>query len=264
MFNLFSVRRKKKASTNSTRCSRISATSMEQIVQKLQMTQHRDSTMKTYLGIWRKFNDFVISLDKKPDLWEDRTTLFIGYLIDHGCQSTTVKSYVSAIKKMLVMDGYQWNDNLVLVRSLSKACRIVNDTVWTRLPIHCGLLEMILFKVQRYFISKNQMYLEILYKTIFAISYYGLMRVGEVTRSQHVLKAKDIHLARNKDKLLLVLYSSKTHDKSSRPQKIKITSNKNERTGSYLHRNFCPFALMRQYMSLRGSHCSDVEQFFVF
>ena len=143
---------------------------MEQIVQKLQMTQHRDSTMKTYLGIRRKFNDFMISLDKKPDLWEDRTTLFIGFLIDHGCQSTTVKYYVSAIKKMLVMDGYQWNDNLVLVRSLSKACKIVNDTVRTRLPIHWRLLEMILFEVQHYFISKNQMYLEILYKTIFAIS----------------------------------------------------------------------------------------------
>ena len=208
---------------------------MERIVQKLQMTQHRNSTAKTYLSVWRKFNDFVISLDTKPDLWEDRATLFIGYLIESGVQSTTVKSYVSAIKKTLVMDGYDWNDNLVLVRSLVKACRIINDTVRTRLPIHCGLLEMILFEVQRFFTRTNQYYLEILYKTLFALSYYGLMRVGEVTKSQHVLKAKDVHLAKNKDKLLLILYSSKTHDKANRPQKIKVTSNKHERTGAYLH-----------------------------
>ena len=38
-------------------------------------------------------------------------------------------------------------------------------------------------------------------------------------------------MAPNKDKLLLVLYSSKTHDKESRPQKITITSNNIERTG---------------------------------
>ena len=96
-------------------------------------------------------------------------------------QLATVKSYVSAIKKTLVMDGYEWDDNLVVVWSLSKACRIINDRVKTRLPINCGLLEMLLFEIQRMFTVDNQYYLEIMYKTLFAIAYYGLMRVGEIT-----------------------------------------------------------------------------------
>ena len=141
-------------------------------------------------------------------------------------QSNTVKSYVSAIKKTLVMDGYRWDDNLVLIRSLSKACRIINDSVKTRLPIHCSLLELLLFETLRHFGTLNQWYLEVMYKALFAISYYGLVRIGEVIKSQHVIKAKDIHIATNKDKILLVLYSSKTHDKGNRAQKIKITSNK--------------------------------------
>ena len=119
------------------------------------MKQHRSSTAKTYLAIWRKFNEFVINLDRKPKLWEDRITLFLGYLIDKGMQSTTIKSYVLAIKKTLIMDGYQWNDDLVLVRSLVRACKIVNDTVRTRLPIHCGLLKLVLFELQRYFAFNN-------------------------------------------------------------------------------------------------------------
>ena len=90
------------------------------------------------------------------------------------------------------------------------------------------------------------------------------MRVGEVTKSPHVLKAKDVHIALNKDKILLVLYSSKTHNKELRPQKIKITSNRLERSGHYLHRYFCPFILMRKYLSLRGQYDNDTEQFFVF
>ena len=80
------------------------------------------------------------------------------------------------------------------------------------------------------------------------------MRIGEVTSSPHVLKACNVHIATNKEKILLVLYSSKTHDKSSLPQEIKITSKK----------FFCPFKLMREYMTLRGVYSSDHEQFFIF
>ena len=97
--------------------SRISTHDMKQIVERLMLKQHRDSTAETYLSIWRQFNRFIIKLDKKPELWEDRAILFIGYLIDRGMQSSTVKSYISVIKKTLIMDGYKWNDNLVLIRS---------------------------------------------------------------------------------------------------------------------------------------------------
>ena len=242
----------------------ISTSDVERIVNGLIGKQHRDSTAKTYLSVWRQFNKFVIILDRKPKLWEDRTTLFIGYLVDRGMQSTTVKSYVSAINKTLITDGYEWDDNLVLARALAKACRLINDRVTTRLPIHCSLMETLLFEVERYFSSRNQWYLEILYKTLFALCYYGLMRVGEVTKSPHVLKAKNVHMTANKKKLLLILYSSKTHGMANRPQKIKITSNRNEKSGHYAHRYFCPFNLMKHYMHIRGGYKDDNEQFFIF
>ena len=47
-------------------------------------------------------------------------------------------------------------------------------------------------------------------------------------------------------------------------KKIKITSNKKERSGNYIHRYFCPFDLMRLYMKIRGDFESEEEQFFVF
>ena len=243
--------------------STISCEHMEQLVQKLLSQQNRSSTLKTYLNIWRQFNNFVISLDVKPDSWEAKTTLYIAYLIDNGKQSASIKTYVSAIKKLLVMDGYQWKDNEVLLNSLTKACRLINDRVKTRLPIQCGFLEMILFEVERYF-SNAQHYLECLYKAIFILSYYGLMRIGEVTESPHVVKAKNVHLAVNKDKLLLVLYTSKTHGLGQRPQKIKITSNKKEKSGRYVHRHFCPFKVLRTYLHLRDDYAHEQEQFFVF
>ena len=87
-------------------------------------------------------------------------------------ESATVKSYVSAIKKFLVEDCYPWDDQKVLLASLTSACKIANDRVKTRLPIHCSLLEMILFEIQRIYSQNGQQYIQLLFKTLFALSYY--------------------------------------------------------------------------------------------
>ena len=147
------------------------------MIEKLKMKQYRTTTGRNYVRVWRLFNSFLLKLDEMPQSWEDRTTLFIRHLINEGMQSSTVKSYVSAIKKLLVIDGYKWKDELVLLGSLTRVCRLTNDLVRTRLPIHCSLLELILFEFQREFAS--QPYLQALYKALFALGYYGLMRVGE-------------------------------------------------------------------------------------
>ena len=79
--------------------SRISSQQMQNIINKLISNQNRKSTRDNYLRIWRQFNKFVINLDRKPILWEDRVAMFIAYKIEDGMQSSTVKSYISAIKK---------------------------------------------------------------------------------------------------------------------------------------------------------------------
>ena len=71
----------------------------------------------------------------------------------------------------------------------------------------------------------------------------------------HTIKAANIHVAKNKQKILILLYSSKTHDVDKPPQKIKITANSNEtyhHSNKYrlAHRNFCPFALVRRYLAI--------------
>ena len=157
--------------------------------------------------------------------WEEKTALFGAYLVENGVQSSTLKSYFSAIKHILKLDGYNWDDKKVLLSSLVRSCKLVNDTVKTRLPIQKGLLEMILFELNRKFCGNNnnqQPYLALLYQAIFCLGYYGMLRVGELAAGNHCIKACNIHVGNNKDKILIVLYSSKTHGKESRPQKVKI------------------------------------------
>ena len=145
----------------------------------------------------------MIQLDIKPKYWEDKVSLFLAYMVHRGAQSSTIKSYTSAIKAILTEDGYEWDNKRILLTTLTRACRLKNDRVSTRLPIQCGLLELILFEIQR--IYSDQEYLSIAYNALFILGYYGLFRIGELTKSDHVIKAANIHVGQNKEKILVVL-----------------------------------------------------------
>ena len=175
------------AGSDSSNSSRILTQHMQNIVEKLLSKQTRESTARNYLSIWREFNKFIVKLDVIPKFWEDRATLFIAHLVDRGVQSMTIRSYISGIKNLLICDKYKWDDSKILLTSLTRECKLVNDRVSTHLPIQCGLLELILFEIQRKFSRNNQIYLEVLYKAMFALGYYGLLRISELAYSKHAI-----------------------------------------------------------------------------
>ena len=203
--------------------STISASAIRNIVDKLKLQGRRSSTRRIYYTIWKLFNNFFICLDVKPDTWEDRLILFTGYLIENEKKSTMVKSYISAIKAVLREDGVIINEDRCLINSLTKACRYQNDRVRTYLPIGRDLMKLLLKKIDLVFPSQ-QPYLTTLYKAILSTAYFGLFRVGELTDSPHVMKTKDVNIGMNKNKLMFVLRTSKTHWKDVPLQIVKISS----------------------------------------
>ena len=208
---------------------------------------------QNYLCIWRQFNKFIFCLDRVPEKWEDRAVLFCAFLVDQGKQSRTICSYLSAIKGVLKYIDYKWNDDKIAILSLTRACRQINDRVYVRLPIKRALLEVLLFELERLF--KDQMYLRTMYRTLFALAYYGLFRIGELAQGDHPVKACNIHIAQNKAKILIYLRTSKTHGLESRPQKIKISAENLVKKVTH----FCPFMLMGQFINIRGGFLSKQE-----
>ena len=92
-----------------------------------------------------------------------------------------------------------------------------------------------------------------------------MMRIGELVQGMHTIKARNMHMGHNKDKMLLVLYHSKTHSEANYPQKIKIaatTQGKDIRVTKTSY--FCPFELMRQYIARRGDYINKDENLFIF
>ena len=248
---------------------------MQLIVNRLKGERNRSSTRANYYGIWKQFNEFFIRLDTKPQTWEERLVLFVGFLIDQNKKSNTIKSYISAIKSVLKDDGEDLNEDVYLLKSLTNACRLKNDHVSNRLPIRKNLLQLMVAEVGNLF-ETPQPYLTLLYQTIFTTAYFGLFRIGEVTKSQHVVLAKDVHIGKNKNKLMFLLHSSKTHWFDSKPQVVKISSSeigtkredavKNDRN-KYENehiKTFCPFQMLKDFVTVRGQRKRDDEQFFIF
>ena len=226
---------------------------------KLRRSRHHDSTKKNYGGIWRIFNEFFIRLDVKPMAWCDRLNLFVAHLINENKKSSTVRSYISAIKAILADGDIELKEDMYLLSSLIKACRLHNDRVTLRFPIQKLVLELSLKTTREHYMTRRQIYNCHLILALFSTVYYGLFRVGELTNSQHVVKACDVHLGINKCKMLFILRTSKTHSKGSPLQIIKIMS-----SGPFTSSQFCPYKLLNNYLNSRKGFVTEQEQFFVF
>ena len=244
--------------------SSISTKNLEIYVTKLKNNRNRESTKRNYYTVWRTFNEFFIKLDRKPKSWEDRLILFVGYLISRNRKSSTIKSYVSAIKSVLAQDGVFLSEDRFLLTSLTKACKLVNDKVRTRLPIQKGMLNIIIKNCQEFYNKRSQPYLATLYSALLMTGYFGLLRVGELTSGEHPIKARDVHIGENKKKLLFILRTSKTHWSDVSPQLVKIASRKNTTAPKGQKAGYCPFKIVEEYLAVRPEILNNDEQFFVF
>ena len=113
------------------------------------------------------------------------------------------------------------------------------------------MLKNILLKTRQHFESEevNQIFLSVLYSAIFSTAYFGLLRIGEVATGSHPILVNDVHVGTNKNKILIILRTSKTHTEGCFPQSIKITSvSKNQKPinnepSKHWLEELCPYKL---------------------
>ena len=184
---------------------------------------------------------------------------------------------MSAIRTVLAEDGFKLCSDNFTISSLTRACKIRNDRIVVKLPIHKNLLTLLLKEITSWMNETGQSYLKILYLALFAATYYGLLRIGEVMHSPHCILAENVHMGVNKKKLLFILPSSKTHNRCDNPQTIRICSTpvkcidgKDDRKTKVRENRqsstnkFCPFELINNYTGIRPAISTPCEKFFVF
>ena len=218
---------------------------------------------RNYYTIWKCFSKFFVRLDNKPSTWEECLTLFVGFLIDNEKQSSTVKSYISAIKAVLRDCDIELSENLYLISSLTRACRLKNDQIKTKLPLQKGMLGILLRHLKTKY--GNQPFVSKMYRALFSTMYHGLLRISEVAQcqSQHAVLARDMHIGWNKQKFLLILRTSKTHWKNMKPQMMKIAATSQSNSKHNTMQPECPYQLLCEYAAIRGDYSLDNEPFFI-
>lgn len=153
-------------------------------------------TQVTYHSIWRGFLQFLSGFDTLPNTWEDKLVLYAAYLGDENYQPATISSYMSAIKYKLIHDGYPINEDKAKLASIVRTSKLKNRRVHNRMPINRRMLKDLIDQLEVKF--HNQPYLAALYKCMFSFAYYGLFRIGEITKGTHPILAQDVHKAENR------------------------------------------------------------------
>lgn len=228
----------------------------KRIKQRILQAHLKPRTRRSYHRTWVRMNKFLSEFDRLPPSWDDRMVLWAVHLADNRKFSATISSYMSAIRHVLAMDGIFVSRSNFQLAMIIRASKIHNDQLYIRLPIQQRLHNRILLHVKEELgQNRGQHYLSVMLRAAFSLAYFGLMRISEVSKSDHAVKGQDINYRRNKRRITIYLRSSKTHSASDKPQIIHIQGNRN------LGEN-CPYSLITEYVNLRGRRASaDREQF---
>ena len=183
----------------------------------------------------------------------------MGYLVESKRKSTTIRSYISGMKAVLADLGVDLREDRYLLTSLVRVCKLNNDVIQAKIPIQNKLFHLIIDSCNEWFHQKGQNYLALLYSAMFSSAYYGILRISEVTTSEHPVKAVDVHVAENKNKFLFILCTSKTHGLGDKPQMIRIKG-----SARSLDHN-CPFKILQRFVAVHPScRTPATEPFFVY
>lgn len=218
-----------------------------------------ESSQATYHNVWKAFLEFLGEFDSVPNDFEAKMVMYAAHLGNTGTAPATISSKMSAIRYKLRKDGIQINNKSLEIAAIIKSAKRLNNRLILREPIHKHMLHELLETLDQHYHNKGQMYLAVLYKAMLVTAYYGFMRIGEITSSKHVIKNKDVHLATNKEAVMIILRSSKTHCATQRPHEIRIP----QVVDLPEPHQFSPFKLLEAYKHARPDTAAN-SQFFVF
>ena len=178
---------------------------------------------------------------------------FMAHMVNEGLSAATIASTVSAIGYVHRMgcyedptDGFKVKKALVGVHRLAKS----GDQ---RLPITQGILHKLLKVVDD--ICKER-YDRHMYKAMYLIMFYGLLRVGEITTSRAADRAKvvsvdDIKIFKRGKKVSSVSLSMRDfkHNLPTNTVTLKIHAT---------HKKFCPITHLLKYIAERGANAGPL------
>ena len=112
---------------------------------------------------------------------KSRVMLYIGFLHLKGYASSSITTFVSAIGYVHRIKGFNNPMSTLMVQKLLSAANRLNPRLDTRLPITLTILEQLNLALNE---TISSSYNRALFQAMFVTAFYGLMRVGELTKDK--------------------------------------------------------------------------------
>ena len=203
-----------------------------------------NATYKTAMDVFDKFR----ALYQLPLLWpadKNHIVLFISYCFECGYAPSTIVTYVSGISFKHKLNSWYDPSQLFVIKKLLEGCKRSRKRCDSRAPVTQKMLNAICQSLAT--ICYNE-YESIMFKSVYCLAYYGLLRVSEVTfasvlQADRPLKLRDISF--NRDAAVLLTIRMAKNNQRGQPTIIKIPCMPDD--------SMCPVCLLRSYLKLRSN-----------
>ena len=151
----------------------------------LLMASMAKSTKTCYTRAWELFGMCMVALNLTfrgildLPLHHSKILLFIGFLHMHGYSSSTITTYVCALGYIHRIKGFVNPTTMLIVQKTLAAVNKLNPSVDSRLPITLPILEQLNIALCH---TVSCPYNRVLLQAMNTTAFYGLMRIGEITR----------------------------------------------------------------------------------
>ena len=175
---------------------------------------------------------------------------FVSYLhcLDHAPAS--IVSYVSALGYVHNLGGYPDPTSALIVQKLLAGANRLSSPRLPRLPITIFIMHKLFLGIDKVIQVR---YHRLLLKAMLSISFFGLMRIGEVTMSKHKLVPLMLSQITISHARVIISITHFKHNRSARPVDVPLDSH----PGSPL----CPVSNLTNYLAVRGSWAGPLFAF---
>ena len=221
---------------------------MVERVEKLFQASIALSSFKVYRRAWNLFNQaftnmgLVFNGSIDLPLSPDQIILFVGYLSNAGFASASITSYTSAIGYIHKLLNMPDPTSQFLVQKLLSACNKVNNSVDTRLPITIVVLQRLVCALDH---TVPNLYLRQLFKAMYSVAFFGLMRLGEITQDSNKQVPLTIDQIQFTSSSVLLSIRKFKHNLSLKPVQLVLPAQKDK--------SICPVNQLKKYLKLRGN-----------
>ena len=158
----------------------------------------------------------------------------------------TIQSMISALSYVHTLNNLQNLSESVLVKRALMGIRNLSVPTCKSIPMPKEVMEKVVISADG---TIQDSFKCGLFKAMTALAFYGLLRVGEFTKSRNCLQLRDILLS--SDKVQITFRSFKhSHGESATINVLSVAENE-----------VCPVLLLRQYLTCRGTSAGSLFQY---